>query len=62
MIVLFDVLCARAGCGNQAEGGGLANTAVLFPQVNPRLRQDAYLFTCIQDRGLLRGNDPRRRD
>ncbi len=39
--------------GDQAEGGGLANTAVLFPQLNPRLRQDACLFTCIQGRSLL---------
>jgi len=51
--VLFDVLSARAGRGDQAEGDRPANTTVLFLQDNPRLRQDAGLFTCIQFRYLF---------
>jgi hypothetical protein len=45
--VLFVVPSARAGRGDQAEGDGLANTAVLLRQENPRPRQDGRLFTCI---------------
>jgi hypothetical protein len=33
MHVLFDILRARAGRGDQAEGRGLANTTVLFRKV-----------------------------
>jgi hypothetical protein len=51
--VLFDVLSAREGRGDQAEGDGLANTTVLFLQDNPRLRQDTRLSACIHFRSLF---------
>jgi len=40
--LLFDFLSARARCGNQAAGDGLANTSVLFLQNNPR-----PIFYCV---------------
>ena len=65
MQVLFDILRARAGRGDQAEGRGLANTTVLFPQGNAKSRVRlpsvhlytwlAYLcgFVFMQDEGIL---------
>ncbi len=51
--VLFAVLNTCAGHGYPAEEDELANTTVLFLQVNPRHRQEACLFTCKQPRSLF---------
>jgi len=49
--VLFDVLMARAGRGDRAEGDGLANTTVLIPA-----RQSATHFRAgLSARLLLSG-------
>lgn len=53
--VLFDILRARAGRGDQAEGLGLANTAVLFRKVMLNPGCDSRLFTCIHGRTICAG-------
>jgi hypothetical protein len=55
IIVLIDVFSARKRRGDQTEGDGLTNTAVLFLQDNLRPRQHASLFSCIQFCSLLTG-------
>jgi hypothetical protein len=53
--VLFDILRARLVVGNQAEGRGLANTAVLFRKIMLNRGCDSRLFTCIHGRTICAG-------
>jgi len=56
MQVLFDILRARAGRGDQAEGRGLANTTVLFRKVMLNPGCDSRLFTCIHGWPICAGS------